>query len=73
MSDLIANIDVWQIVKVMLLLGEGLYLVFAFVVVRQVQLMVSTLDGNLTPVVKMVAWLQLLGAVVLFVFSALLL
>lgn len=73
MNEIFANVHVWEIVKILVLVGEGIYVLFSLVVVRQVQLMVSTLDGTLTSMLKLIAWLQLLGAIALFVFSLVLL
>ena len=73
MADLIGGINVWGVVKILALFGLGIYGVFALVVVRQVMLMVTTLDGSLTPVLRVVAWLHLAAAIALFVFAVVLL
>ncbi len=71
---MLAGIDLWFLIKIMVLIGEGVFVVFALVVVRQVQLMVSTLEsGSLTPIIKLVSWVLLAGAIALFVFSLVLL
>lgn len=59
--------------KALLVLGEVVYVIFAVVVVRQVQLMVGTLDGQANGLIKLVAWLHLFAAVGVLVMSVVLL
>jgi hypothetical protein len=51
--------SLWGVVKVMFLVGLGIYLVFALVMIRQVQLMANTLNGTLNLPLKLVAWVHL--------------
>ena len=53
------NFDVWQIVKFVFLFGVVLYLVFAVVVIRQVKLMLDSLEVELEFLIRLIAWLYL--------------
>lgn len=56
----------WQIFKWMVVILSALYVVFALVVVRQVDLMGRTIKTTFTPVVKTIAFLHLgLAAIIL--------
>jgi len=68
-NEIFLGVGAWGLVKAMVLVGEGVFLVFSLVVVRQVQLMVGTIEGGLSWSVKLASWLLLAGAVALFVFS----
>lgn len=47
---------IWEIAKLFVLTGLLFYLVFAIVVVRQVQLMTRTVTGELDKAIGIVAW-----------------
>jgi len=51
--------SVWGIAKGFYLLGIGIYLIFAMVMIRQVQLMSNTLNGTLNLPLRLVAWIHL--------------
>lgn len=57
------------IVKLFILLGLMLYLIFAMVVVRQVQLMNQTLKGSLNLPLRLFAWVHFGLAVLVFLFA----
>lgn len=63
----IFNINIWQIGKVFVLIGMAVYVVFAFVVVRQVKLMTEVVSGILTGFLKLVSWLFFLFSVGVFI------
>jgi len=65
----LVNIAIWPIVKIMVLFGLSLYLIFALVVVRQVQLMTKTIQMNFETPVKFLAVGHLLFAVAVFLFA----
>ena len=65
-----AAIDGWFFVKLLFLLGFLLYIAFAVVVVRQVNLMIQTLDGVLNLPLKLIAWVHF-GVALLVFFLAL--
>ncbi len=66
---MILNFAVWDLTKVGLLVFLGLYVIFALLVVRQVQLLTSVLGTNFSPLFKTVALLHVVLAVVVFVFA----
>lgn len=68
-SNYILNFAIWDLTKVGLLVFLGLYLVFALLVVRQVQLLTSVLGTNFSPLFKTVALLHVVLAVGVFVFA----
>ena len=57
------NIPVWAIVKVFFIIALLIYLIFAAVVVRQAQLMIQVISGQLNWVIKIIAWLHFFFAV----------
>ncbi len=65
----IFNIDLWEVGKLFILIGLGVYAVFAFVVVRQVKLMTQVVTGFLTNSLRVVAWLLFLFSIVVFIFT----
>ena len=67
------NFNIWPIVKVFMLFGFGLYIIFALVVVRQVQLMTKTIQMNFEIPVKMLAIGHFLFAVTVFLFALIIL
>ena len=68
-SSYILNFAVWDLTKVGLLVFLGLYLIFALLVVRQVQLLTSVLGTNFSPLFRTVAMLHVLLAVGVFLFA----
>ncbi|MGI5826188.1 MAG: DUF5657 family protein [Patescibacteria group bacterium] len=67
----IFNIDLWQIAKIFVLIGLGVYTVFTFVVLSQVNLMTQVVSGILTNTLKVVAWLFFLFSIFIFIFTLL--
>jgi hypothetical protein len=59
------TLNIWTVVKWLMVLGLGLYAVFAVVAVRQVQLMSRTINGALEWPIKVLAGVHLGIAVVL--------
>lgn len=60
------GISVWLIVKIFVLLGLVFYFVFALVVVRQVQLMTETLEVGFETQLKILSYLHLAFAILVF-------
>ena len=56
-------ITVWAVLKWMYVLGFSLYVVFALVVVAQVNQMIAAFNGQIDRLLKLVAWLHLMLAV----------
>ena len=69
----IIGISIWQVVKIFILFGLGLYLVFSFVVVRQVYIMTTTLDLGFEDWVKTLAFAHLFFAIGVFVLALIIL
>jgi hypothetical protein len=59
--------------KLMTLLGLGIYIVFAFVIVRQEQLMSKVIEAQSEKILSVLAWLHLGAAVVIFFLALLIL
>lgn len=64
--SIITNISIWSIVKIFVLLALLLYIIFAWLVIKQVDLMGKTLDGTVNLPIRLIAWLQLILAMVVF-------
>ena len=67
--DTLLKLDIWQVVKGVFLFAILLYLVFAIVVVRQVNLMLSTLEVELESLIKAIAWIHLFLVIGVLVFG----
>lgn len=57
---------VWMGVKLIALVGLGIYIIFAFVIVRQEQLMSKTLEADSEQILRILTWLHMAAAVVVF-------
>ena len=55
------------LIKLLLYVGGFLYLVFAFLVTRQVRLMKQTLETPLSPTMTLLGWVNFAFAVAVFV------
>ncbi|HCM82475.1 MAG: hypothetical protein UW37_C0007G0028 [Candidatus Gottesmanbacteria bacterium GW2011_GWA2_44_17] len=64
---------VWLGMKLMMLVGLGIYIVFAFIIVRQEQLMSKTLEAASERIISILTWLHLGAAVVVFMLALLIL
>lgn len=62
-------IDIWFIAKAFVLVGLGVYFVFALVVVRQIQLMTDTLEVGFETPIKILGLLHLLFAIAVFILA----
>lgn len=63
------TIDIWLVAKVFVLFGLLVYLVFSFVVVRQVKLMTQVVSGILSGPLKALSWLFFLFSLLVFVLA----
>jgi hypothetical protein len=57
---------VWLIVKILALVGLGLYVIFAGIIVRQEQLMANVLEENFEPVLRLLTIIHLVAAIAVF-------
>ncbi len=69
----IFNIPVWGIAKVLVLIALGLYIVISGVIIRQVQLMIDTLEVGLEMQVKAVAIIHFVLALIVFLIALIIL
>ncbi len=60
------GISIWGIVKILILILLTLYLIFALVVVRQVRLMTDTLQVGFELPVRILSYIHLIFAVLVF-------
>lgn len=65
------NLDIWAIGKFFVLIGMAVYVVFAFLVVRQVKLMTEVVSGMLTNFLRFVSWVFFLFSIVVFILTLL--
>lgn len=56
---------IWEVVKLLVFGGMLIYAIFAWVIIRQIELMSEVLDGNINPILKLLAFLHLVAAVCL--------
>lgn len=58
--NIIMNISVWAVAKVFILIAMLVYLVFAIVVIQQVNAMTKVVSGQLNIPLKILSWIHLL-------------
>lgn len=71
--EFILNISIWGVAKVLVLIALAIYLVFAFVVVRQVSMMIKVISGSIDLPLKILAWLHFIFAVLVILLAIFLL
>ena len=69
----LTGISIWLVVKVFVLIAMLLYIAFALVIVRQVQLMTKTLKVGFEFPLKSLSLLHLISAAVLFTLALIIL
>ena len=70
MFDLVlVGFSIWFFAKIFFLFGIGLYLIFALVVVKQVNLMTETIELPADPLLRTLAWAHLIFAMAIFLFA----
>ena len=67
------NVSIWFVAKAFVLFALGLYIVFAGVIVKQVGLMIKTINVGFEALIKFVAWGHLFFAVGIFVLAIIIL
>lgn len=63
------GVSLWLIVKIFVLFGLAIYLVFALVMVKQVKLMTGTLNLPLEKFVILLSYAHLVFAVLVFILA----
>ena len=66
---MIGSFSFLPILKIFALIGLGIYIVFALVLVRQVQLMTDTLEVGFEKPIRFLSFVHLLFAVAVFVLA----
>lgn len=61
--------SVWAIAKILVLIGIGVYIVFALVVVRQVKIMTDTLEVGFEAPVRLFSLALLVVSILVFLFA----
>jgi hypothetical protein len=69
----IMDISTWEIVKWFVVFGEVIYIIFAFVIVRQVKVMLETLDIGFAYPVRLISYLHFLFALGIIILSVIIL
>lgn len=67
MEVILPGFNIWIIIKFLSLVVLGMYIIFAFVITRQVKTMTDTLTLGFEPIVKFLAFLHLMFAILVFV------
>lgn len=62
----IVGISIWPLIKIAALVLLGIYMVFAFVIVRQVKVMTDTLQLGFEAPIKVLSYIHLIFAVFVF-------
>lgn len=70
---MIATFSIWPLVKILVIILLAIYIVFSYVIVRQVQLMTDTLVIGFEKQLKFLAFLHFLFAIAVLIFSILIL
>lgn len=64
---------VFLLVKALVVFGLGLYIVFAFVILRQEQLMARVLEEAFEPVLRLVSVVHFIASIAVFIMAIILL
>ena len=71
--DLVIGLSIWSVAKGLVILALLIYLVFAFVVVRQVALMVKVVSGEPNWIIRVISWVHFFFALLVIVLALLIL
>ena len=66
---LASTLSIWFIAKILVLIAIAIYIIFAFVVLRQVTIMVKTLEVGFELPIRVIAWGHLMFAIGAFVLA----
>jgi len=67
------GIAVWLLIKLMVLLGFGIYIIFAGVILRQEQLMSKTIEEDSEKILSILTWLHFAASILIFALALLIL
>ena len=63
------SFNLWVLIKILFVIGFGLYLAFAAIVIRQVKIMSEVIEGLFVWPLKIFGWIHLAFAVFVFLLS----
>jgi hypothetical protein len=63
------NMTAWSVVKIAVIIGLVIYLIFAFIVMKQVNLMTETLEIDFEKPIKVVAIAHFIYALFVLIFA----
>ncbi|MGB6838992.1 MAG: DUF5657 family protein [Microgenomates group bacterium] len=69
----IIGISIWLIAKVLVLFALAIYIAFAFVVLRQIKLMIATLEVDFETPVKILGSVHLIFSILIFILALIIL
>lgn len=69
----LTGVSIWLVAKIFVLIAILLYLVFSLVIVRQVKLMIETVEVDFENQIKALSYVHLAFAVIVFIFALLIL
>lgn len=69
----VSGVTIWAVIKIFLIILLSLYLVFAYVIIRQVQLMTSTLEVGFESQIRFIAFAHFIFAAIVLIFSIIIL
>lgn len=67
------GISVWLVVKIFVMLALAIYIVFALVVLKQISLMISTVEMGFSLPIRLIGWAHLLFAIGIFILALIIL
>lgn len=67
------TLSIWFLVKLLFLIGLLIYLTFAVIVIRQVNLMTRALNGGFEASLKLIAWVHLIVVIGIFLLAVVIL
>ena len=67
------SFSLWGLVKILFVIGFGLYIAFAVIVIRQVKMMSEVVEGIFVWPLKIFAWIHLGLAIFVFLLSLMIL
>lgn len=70
---MITGITIWSVLKILIIILLAIYIVFSYVIIRQVQLMTDTLVIGFESQLKFLAFIHFLFAVGVLIFSIIIL
>jgi hypothetical protein len=69
LGTILAGFSIWHLVKIFVLVGLFVYVLFALVIVRQVRLMMDTVHIGLEGIILLITWIHFFLAIGIFALS----